>query len=163
MATESNSVNPLTPSNGALPAYQQNQAEQAKLNPNEPAKDAEAGTPSYGDFGKPENVRPTSDAPASNDGSNDNPDEFSEFREPKGAKDKEDAKDYDNSTNSPNDNPEQQRGHVVQNRDPQGVRNTQNADRDVQEGTWADDDERYAGGHKQASWKENNDAEHSND
>jgi len=157
MATEPQNINPLTESKGPLPAYQQQQAQDAHLNPNEPATESNAGTPTYGDFGKPENASSSTNAPASNDGSNDNPDEFSEFRSP------EDAKTYDNSTNSPNANPEQQRGHVVQNRDPQGVRNTQHTDRDVQEGSWADDDERYAGGHRQASWEENNDAEHSND
>ncbi|RYY10282.1 MAG: hypothetical protein EOO36_20835 [Cytophagaceae bacterium] len=157
MATEPNNSNPLSERKGPLPNYQQNQADNAHLNPNEPATQAAAGTPGYGDFGKPENANPSDSAPANNDGSNDNPDEFSEFRDP------EDAKDYDNTTDSPNANPEQQRGHVVQNRDPQGIRNVQNADRDVQEGTWADDDERYAGGHRKASWEENNDDEHSND
>jgi len=156
MATEPANTNPLTPSKGPLPAYQQNQADEARLNPNEPAKDAEAGTPHYGDFGKPENVGPTASA-SKNDGSNDNPDEFSEFRD----KDAPATEDY--TTDAQNANPEQQRGHTVQNEDPQGVRNVQNADRDVQEGTWADDDERYAGGHRKASWEENNDAEHSND
>jgi hypothetical protein len=156
MATESTSVNPLTPSSGPLPAYQQNQAADAKLNPNDPAKDAEAGTPQYGDFGRPENVNPTGSS-SSNDGSNDNPDEFSEFR------DKDAPKTEDYSTAAENANPEHQRGHTVQNEDPQGVRNVQNADRDVQEGTWADDDERYAGGHKKATWAEKNDEEHTND
>jgi hypothetical protein len=158
MATDSNSATgPYSPdNNGALPAGQQHRAEQAHPNVNEPARDAEAGTPQYGDFGKPENATSTG-SPASNDGSNDNPDEFSEFR-------KDDApKTEDYSTNAENANPEHQRGHVVQNQDPSGVRNVQNADRDVQEGTWADDDERYAGGHKQASWQERNDDEHSND
>lgn len=149
--------NPLALDNGSLPDYQQEQADKAHLNSNDPATQAEAGTPQYGSFGKPEDVNPAASAPANNDGSNDNPDEFSELRGP------ENAKNYDNTTDSPNANPEQQRGHVVQNRDPQGVRNTQNADRDVQEGSWADDDERYAGGHRKASWEENNEKEHSND
>jgi len=156
MATESNSVNPLTSSNGPLPAYQQNQAADAKLNPNDPAKDAEAGTPNYGDFGRPENVNPTGSA-SRNDGSNDNPDEFSEFR------DKDAPKTEDYSTAAENANPEHQRGHVAQNQDPQAVRAVQNADADAQKVGWAEDDERYAGGHKQASFKENNDEEHSND
>lgn len=156
MATEPNNINPFTPSKGPLPAYQQNQADEARLNPNEPAKDAQAGTPSYGDFGKAENVTPTASA-SKNDGSNDNPDEFSEFRD----KDAPATEDY--TTDAQNANPEQQRGHTVQNEDPQGVRNVQNADRDVQEGTWADDDERYAGGHRKASWEDENEKEHSND
>jgi len=158
MATDStNTANSAElDSDGTLPNYQQHRADQAQLNVDEPARNAEAGSPQYGDFGKPENVAPTSSS-SSNDGSNDNPDEFSEFR------DKDAPKTEDYSTNAENANPEQQRGHVVQNEDPQGVRNVQNADRDVQEGTWADDDERYAGGHKQASWQERNDAEHSND
>ncbi len=154
MATDSTTSAALD-SDGTLPNYQQNQADQAKPNANDPAKKAQAGSPGYGDFGKPENVNPTASSPK-NDGSNDNPDEFSEFRD----KDAPATEDY--STDAENANPEQQRGHVVQNEDPQGVRNVQNADRDVQEGTWADDDERYAGGHKQASWQDRNDAEHSN-
>ena len=156
MATEPNDTNPLTPNDNSLPIYQQKQAEEAHLNPNEPAKEADAGTPSYGDFGKPENAGPSASS-IKNDGSNDNPDEFSEFRD----KDAPTTEDY--TTDAANANPEQQRGHTVQNQDPQGVRNVQNADRDVQEGTWADDDERYAGGHRKASWEENNEKEHSND
>lgn len=154
MATDSS--NPMTPHEGPLPAYQQKRAADANPNPNDPAKDADAGSPNYGDFGKAENVAPAGSS-AQNDGSNDNPDEFSEFRK----KDAPTTEDY--STDAENANPEHQRGHTVQNEDPQGVRNVQNADRDVQEGTWADDDERYAGGHRKASWEENNDAEHSND
>ena len=158
MATAPNSTqNPLATDNGSLPNYQANQAEQAHLNSNEPATEANAGTPQYGDFGKPQNAGPSASAASKNDGSNDNPDEFSEFRRP------DDAKTEDYTTDANNANPEGQRGHVVQNQDPSGVRNVQNADRDVQEGTWADDDERYAGGHRKASWEENNDQEHSND
>lgn len=161
MATDSNSVMPLfeDDTHGALPAGQQHRAEQAHLNVNEPARAAEAGTPHYGDFGQPGHTAPTGPVSQAgrNDGSNDNPDEFSEFR------DKNASSTEDYSTDAENANPEHQRGHVVQNQDPQGVRNVQNADRDVQEGTWADDDERYAGGHKHASWQENNDKEHAND
>ena len=157
MATDTNNnQNPLSESKGALPDYQQQQANQAHLNPNEPATQAEAGTPQYGDFGKPENVDDSASA-TKNDGSNDNPDEFSEFRKDKNSFTEDDTTSADNA------NPEHQRGHTVQNQDPQGVRNVQNADRDVQEGTWADDDERYAGGHRKASWEDNNDDEHSND
>lgn len=158
MATDSNSVMPPfeDDNQGALPAGQQHRAEQAHLNANEPARDAEAGTPHYGSFGRPENVNSTGSA-SRNDGSNDNPDEFSEFRD----KDAPATEDY--STAAENANPEQQRGHTVQNEDPQGVRNVQNADHDVQKGAWADDDERYAGGHKKATWEEENDKEHAND
>ncbi|MEJ7663889.1 MAG: hypothetical protein WKG07_32335 [Hymenobacter sp.] len=61
------------------PAGQQDRAATAHLNPNEPATQAEAGTPAYGDFGKADETEPAVPS-AGNDGSNDNPDEFSEFR-----------------------------------------------------------------------------------
>lgn len=131
--------------NDQLPAGQPARAEQARLNPNNPAHQAEAGTPAYGDFGKPENVDA---APQTGrDGSNDNPDEFSELRKP------EDA-------HQAPANPEDQRGHVTQNQDPHAVRNVQNAETDEQRAAWSDDDPRYAGGHAKATWQENNDLEH---
>ncbi|MGI4736026.1 MAG: hypothetical protein ACRYG7_12695 [Janthinobacterium lividum] len=139
----------------ALPADQQKRAEQAQLTPDGLATQAEAGTPQYGSFGKADEVEPVKNA--HNDGSNDNPDEFSEFR-----KDKTPTPD-DTGTNSQSANLENQRGHVDQNQDPQAVRKVQNADADEQRSGWADDDERYAGGHRQASWEENNNEEHSND
>ena len=149
MATESNSVNSLTSSDGSLPAYQQNQARHADPNPNDPAKDAEAGTPSYGDFGRPENVNPTGSASA-NDGSNDNPDEFSEFR------DRE--KDAQNAPTRPEDQP----GHVEQNQAPDLVRATQGEENDIQRQAWAADDPRYAGGGTHNTREEDADAKYPN-
>ncbi len=114
----------------SLPAGQQARARQAHLNPNDPAKDAEAGTPNYGDFGKPTAQAAGADAPAGRSGSNDNPDEFSEIR------------DKDNAQAHP-DNLAEQPGHVEQNQDPQAVRA---ADTDAQRAAWSKDDPRYAGG-----------------
>ena len=156
MATESNSVNPLTPSSGPLPAYQQNQAADAKPNPNDPAKDAEAGTPSYGDFGRPENVNASASG-SSNDGSNDNPDEFSEFRKPDQAAIEGYGTDPDAA------NPAHQQGHVEQNQATDEVIAAQHEETDKRRAAWSDDDARYAGGHREASWEENNEKEHSND
>lgn len=156
MATESNESNPLTPHNGPLPIYQQKQAEEAHLNPNEPAKEADAGTPSYGDFGKAENAGP-SGSTSKNDGSNDNPDEFSEFRKPDQAAIEGYGTDPDAA------NPEHQQGHVDQNQATDEVIAAQHDDTDKRRAAWSDDDARYAGGHREASWEENNAKEHSND
>ena len=130
-----------------LPPGQQIRADEARLNPNDPARHPEAGTPAYGAFGKPENVD-AAHKPG-RDGSNDNPDEFSEIRDP------EDAQ------NAPA-NPQDQRGHVEQNQDTAGVRAAQGAETDEQRAAWSDDDPRYAGGKPKATWQENNDKEHSN-
>lgn len=128
-----------------LPLGQRQRAEEARLNPNDPAKDAVAGTPAYGDFGHlPTNA---AGSKTGRDGSNDNPDEFSELREPGDAQ-KAPAR------------PEDQRGHVTQNQDPGAVRAAQHADTDEQRAAWSDDDPRYAGGKQQATWQEKNDEEH---
>ncbi|QKG56294.1 hypothetical protein GKZ68_06355 [Hymenobacter sp. BRD128] len=136
--------------NDQLPIGQRQRAEEAHLNPNESATQAEAGTPVYGDFGKPEVVAAAASAGRGRDGSNDNPDEFSEIRDP------EDA------AKAPV-NPTDQRGHVTQNQDPAAVRSAQHADTDAQRAAWSDDDPRYAGGKQKATWQENNDKEHSKD
>jgi hypothetical protein len=134
-----------TEEDGPLPIGQRQRAADAHLNPNDPAKEAEAGTPAYGDFGKPQG---SAEATATGrDGSNDNPDEFSDSREPEEAQ------------QAPA-NPADQRGHVVQNQDPTAVRAAQHADTDAQRAAWSDDDPRYAGGKPEATWKENNDKEH---
>ncbi len=138
------------------PAGQRERAANAYLNPNDPAKDAEAGTPKYGDFGKPEDVDATPPKSSQNDGSNDNPDEFSEFRK------SDNVETEDTTTDAQDENAVQQRGHVTQNQDPQAVRASQNADNDVQSAAWAQDDPRYAGGHARASWEGENDKEHDN-
>lgn len=155
MSIFSNSDDPAaSKKEDALPADQQKRAEQAHLSPDATATQAEAGTPQYGSFGKADEVEPVS---TKNDGSNDNPDEFSEFRK------SSPSTPDDTETNSQSANLENQRGHVDQNQDPQAVRKVQNADADEQRSGWADDDERYAGGHRKASWEENNNDEHSND
>lgn len=135
------------PEDNSLPIGQRQRAEDAYLNPNEPATQAEAGTPAYGDFGKAPVAAASPAAGRGRDGSNDNPDEFSEIRDP------EDAADAPA-------NPADQRGHVIQNQDPTAVRAAQHADTDEQRAAWSDDDPRYAGGKQQATWQENNDKEH---
>ena len=139
------------------PAGQRERAANAHLNPNDPAKDAEAGTPNYGNFGKADETEPAVPKSSQNDGSNDNPDEFSEFRSTDNVETENTATDVQDA------NLMQQRGHVTQNQDPQAVRAAQNADADAQTTAWAEDDPRYAGGHAKASWTEENSKEHNND
>lgn len=150
--------------NDSRPDDQRTAAANAHLNPNEPATQAEAGTPQYGDFGKPRDQQ----SPAPRDGSNDNPDEFSEFRE---KNDNVIRPEHDIAgayvTDSPNPNNVQQRGHVEQNRDPEAVRYAQGdtagqnqKEEDNTRQAWAQDDERYAGGHTRNSWTAQNDQEH---
>lgn len=138
----------MSPSSDNLPITngQRERAAAAHLNPNDPAHEAEAGTPVYGDFGKADTA---AGQPASSgrDGSNDNPDEFSELRKPEDAQ-KAPAR------------PEDQRGHVTQNQDPGAVHAAQGAENDEQRTAWADDDPRYIGGKPKATWVENNDKEH---
>jgi hypothetical protein len=156
MSIFSNSEDPAAADKGALPADQQKRANEARPQVDTAATEAGPGTPQYGDFGNPNNVTATSPAP-NNDGSNDNPDEFSEFRKPGEAS----TEDYGTTADAAN--PDHQQGHVEQNQDPQAVRAVQNADADAQKVGWAKDDERYAGGHRPASWEESNEKEHSND
>ncbi|MGI4874699.1 MAG: hypothetical protein ACRYFX_26385 [Janthinobacterium lividum] len=120
---------------------------------NDPATQAEGGTPQYGAFGKPEDAA-AAGSTTKNDGSNDNPDEFSEFRKP-GAPATEDYS-ADASTASPS----AQRGHSPQNQDPGAVQATQNQDNDVKQAAWADDDPRWKGGHEKPTWQEENAKEH---
>jgi hypothetical protein len=134
------------------PEYQRARANDVHLDHNEPQLEAEAGTPNYGDFGRPNSAATSASQPKRNDGSNDNPDEFSEFRKPD-----------DRGTNADSANLMDQRGHVDQNQNPGAVNVTQDAENDETRAAWAEDDERYAGGHRKASWEENNDDEHSND
>ncbi len=123
---------------------QRERAATAHLNPSDPAREADAGTPAYGDFGK---AAAGEQPKAGRDGSNDNPDEFSELRKPEDAQ-KAPA------------NPADQRGHVTQNQNPAAVNAAQGAETDEQRAAWSDDDPRYAGGHDKATWAENNDQEH---
>ncbi|AYA35872.1 hypothetical protein D3Y59_01695 [Hymenobacter oligotrophus] len=89
---------------------------------------------------QPNDETPKHGARRANDGSNDNPDEFSEFRKP-GASSTEDY-----SQESRQTDPAQQPGHVEQNQDPEGVAAAQNASYDEQREAWADDDPRYGSG-----------------
>ena len=135
------------------PADQQASPEPLRPNPNDPATQAEAGTPQYGSFGRAEDAPtpPNFDAQgnpgaAGNDGSNDNPDEFSELRPASG---KEPASEHGARL-----------GHAEQNEDPQAVRAAHDKDNDVQRAAWSDDDRRYAGGKPEATWQPLNDQEH---
>jgi hypothetical protein len=143
-----------------LPIGQRQRAAEAHLNPDEPATQPEAGTPAYGNFGKPgdkEEAATTTAASASrNDGSHDNPDEFSEFNKP----DQHVAAQPNGEPESASTGP--QRGHVTQNQDPAAVRDAQHANTDEQRAAWSDDDPRYAGGKQEATYQENNDKEHDN-
>ena len=143
------------------PAGQQDRAATAHLNPNEPATQAEAGTPAYGNFGKADETEPAAPL-ASNDGSNDNPDEFSEFRKPAAQPTASQNPGYQPNGEPDTPNPGPQRGHAQQNQDPSLVKDAKDADNDAQRTAWADDDRRYAGGHPHATWQENNDQEHQN-
>ncbi|AMR29302.1 hypothetical protein A0257_20835 [Hymenobacter psoromatis] len=149
----------MSPSSDNLPITngQRERAAAAHLNPNDPAHEAEAGTPAYGNFGKADETEPAAPV-ASNDGSNDNPDEFSEFREPTASQNP--GQQPNGEPDTPNPGP--QRGHAEQNKDPESVVAAKNADADVQRAAWADDDRRYAGGKPKATWAENNDKEHDN-
>lgn len=140
-----------------LPEDQQRRAEQAHLQVDTTADQAEAGTPRYGNFGKANETEPPVPTQPKNDGSNDNPDEFSEFRKPGEPV----TEDYGTSADAAN--PAHQQGHVEQNQAPDEVRAAQNKETDEQRAAWSSDDERYAGGHREASWQESNDKEHSND
>ena len=152
-----NSDDPAAADKGALPEGQQQRAQDAHLQVDTKATKAEAGTPPYGNFGKANETEPTVPSRPHNDGSNDNPDEFSEFREPGQPV----TEDYGTSADAAS--PQHQQGHVEQNQAPDEVRAAQHEDTDHQRAAWSDDDARYAGGHREASWEESNDKEHSND
>ncbi|GAA4384510.1 hypothetical protein [Hymenobacter koreensis] len=79
-------------------------------------------------------------APRTNDGSNDNPDEFSEFRKPGSSS----TEDY--SRESRQADPAQQPGHVEQNQNPEAVQAAENAPYTEQREAWAEDDPRYGSG-----------------
>lgn len=133
------------------PAYQSARADDAHPHADEVATEAGAGTPQYGDFGKPDSAA-SSAAAGRNDGSNDNPDEFSELDRPD-----------DRGTDATSATATEQRGNTTQNQDVAAVRAAHDADTDEQRAAWSADDERYAGGHQKASWEENDDDEHAND
>lgn len=119
---------------------QRERAQEARLNPNDPAKEA-ATSPQYGDFGKPTEPALTIDKPEGRSGPNDSPDEFSESSD--------EAK-----TEARPDKLEEQPGHIMQNQDPQGVAKAQasSADTDELRAAWLKDDPRYAGGGSHNTW-----------
>ena len=121
---------PLSHDNAPRPIDQQERADAAHLNPNDPA--VTAASPDYGSFG---HASASTTAPGRS-GANDNPDEFSEFS------DRE-----KNAQNAP-DNPEDQPGHIMQNQAPELVREVEAEGGDNAElrEAWAKDDPRYAGG-----------------
>ncbi|WP_400190235.1 hypothetical protein [Hymenobacter sp. B81] len=84
-------------------------------------------------------------APKANDGSNDNPDEFSAFRKSNASG----TEDY--SPESRRADPAQQPGHVEQNQNPAAVAAAENAPYDEQRQAWAEDDPRYGSGPRPAT------------
>ncbi|TVT43541.1 hypothetical protein FNT36_05505 [Hymenobacter setariae] len=157
MSTFPSPDGPTTNDKNDLPEDQQRRAEQAHLQVDTTADQAEAGTPRYGNFGKANETEPAVPTQHKNDGSNDNPDEFSEFRKPGQPV----TEDYGTSADAAS--PDHQQGHIEQNQAPGEVKAAQNKETDEQRAAWSSDDERYAGGHREASWEESNDKEHSND
>lgn len=137
--------NPAADSNDQRPADQQARAAQAHPNPRDPQSQP-GSSPAFGSFGHAHPTNSGGPAPVANDGSNDNPDEFSEFRKSSAPA----TEDY--STEAEQANPAQQPGHVEQNQAPAEVAATQNADQSTAERSWADDDPRYAGGHQRQAY-----------
>ena len=147
--------------NDQRPDDQARNAAEAQPNPNDPAVSANAGTPNYGRFGSAEDAANAAAASgiaaparARNDGSNDNPDEFSEFRS---AKKESGTEDYSTEANAAS-----QAGGASYN----GGRESSNArpeafkkDEDVARAAFAEDDPRYAGGGTQSSWPSNEPAQ----
>lgn len=102
---------------------------------------AHDGTPQYGDFGHPAAAgAPRHYLASTNEGSNDNPDEFSEFRGKHAA-----ATEHYCMTEAIAD-PRQQRGHIEQNQAIEAVRAAEGGTPGEQKAAYALDDPRYAGG-----------------
>lgn len=118
-----------------------------------PANDAQATDhkPQYGEFGDANASQQPSPSNASNDGSNDNPDEFSEFRK----KRPNNTEDYGQVSQQAD--PKEQRGHVEQNQNPEAVANAQNSDESTRRAAYAADDPRYGSG-TSSTWKEDDKA-----
>ncbi|MGY3091048.1 hypothetical protein ACVWYF_004112 [Hymenobacter sp. UYAg731] len=139
--------NGSTPDQDSRPEDQQERAASAHPNPNDPAKDARK--PDYGTFGHADDAGFTASS-AGRSGANDNPDEFSEF-----------ADREEEAQNSP-DNPEDQPGHIMQNQNPELVREVQaeGGDNETLRSAWAEDDPRYAGGGTHNTREESADADY---
>ena len=102
---------------------------------------AHDGTPQYGDFGHPADPNaPRHYQAPTNDGSNDNPDEFSELRGPHAA-----ATEHYCMTEAIAD-PNLQRGHVEQNQHPEAIAAAEGGSAAEERAAYALDDPRYAGG-----------------
>ncbi|TGD76937.1 hypothetical protein [Hymenobacter wooponensis] len=105
----------------------------------EPA--AHDGTPHYGDFGHPADpTAPRHYQALTNDGSNDNPDEFSEFR----GKNASATEQY--CLPGAIADPNLQRGHVEQNQHPEAIAAAEGGSDAEERAAYALDDPRYAGG-----------------
>jgi|GEM_PF-966098 len=152
--TPSNTERPAGSSADQRPLDQQARAAQAQ-----PRSTGEPQTqpisPNYGEFGGVASAPATggvtqypTNAARANDGSNDNPDEFSEFRKPN----RSGSEDY--SAEAAQVNPARQPGHVEQNQDPAAVRAAHGKEEDIQRTAWADDDPRYGSGQR-TSWPSN--------
>jgi len=107
--------------------------------------------PTYGQFGNPDDANQPKSAHTSNDGSNDNPDEFSEFRK------KRPNLTEDYGQVSQQVDPTEQRGHVEQNQNPEAVAAAQNSDESTRRAAYASDDPRYGSG-TSSTWKEDESA-----
>ena len=105
----------------------------------EPA--AHDGTPHYGDFGHPADpTAPRHYQAPTNDGSNDNPDEFREFR----GKNASATEQY--CLPGAIADPNLQRGHVEQNQHPEAIAAAEGGSDAEERAAYALDDPRYAGG-----------------
>lgn len=140
------------------PEDQAENAAHAQPNPHDPA--VHAAAPNYGQFGHPDDAAAAAaNGPATgrNDGSNDNPDEFSEFRT---------AAQPDSENYAPQAQSAAQAGAASYNGGraesharPAGFEKAEDVARDA----FAEDDPRYAGGGTQSSWPSNEPAQENTD
>ncbi|GAA4357152.1 hypothetical protein GCM10023185_21670 [Hymenobacter saemangeumensis] len=160
MDTQANNIpsdaeRPAGSSHDHRPADQQARAAQAHPRTTDEPQ-TQPISPNYGEFGGVAATTasggvtsyPANSAPRANDGSNDNPDEFSAFRKAN----QSGTEDY--SAEAEQANPARQPGHVEQNQDPAAVRAAQGKEEDIQRTAWADDDPRYGSGQR-TSWPSN--------
>ncbi|WP_324671566.1 hypothetical protein [Hymenobacter sp. GOD-10R] len=106
-----------------------------------------ADTPQYGEFGNADSAAQPRSTHESNDGSNDNPDEFSEFRKKRSNL----TEDYGQVSQQAD--PAEQRGHVEQNQNPEAVAAAQDSDESTRRAAYAADDPRYGSGTSN-TWQE---------
>ena len=142
--------------NDPRPEDQVRNAEEAQPNPNDPAVHASA--PDYASFGHPDDAaNAAGSASARNDGSNDNPDEFSEFRTAA----QPDSENYaPQATNAAQAGAASYNGgRATSNARPEGFKKAE----DVARAAFAEDDPRYAGRGTQSSWPSNEPAQENTD